>query len=139
MRTCSECGARPLPHAARDLPELRRLSPREIAKLMGVVPLSRDWGTLRGQRFVQSLRPIQGLDLTLLIEGEDHRPLGRMEIEAHDVPQLGDEGGILGELELLHSMGLEPVGSPNAGNRGVMTAATDHGRTRRMALVENHA
>jgi transposase len=36
-----------------DLPELGRLSRREIAKLAGVAPLSRDSGTLRGRRFVQ--------------------------------------------------------------------------------------
>src|SRR5687767_11484735 len=35
-----------------DLPELGRLSRREIAKLVGVAPLSRDSGTLRGRRFV---------------------------------------------------------------------------------------
>lgn len=35
-----------------DLPELGQLSRREIAKLVGVAPLSRDSGTLRGRRFV---------------------------------------------------------------------------------------
>jgi transposase len=35
-----------------DLPELGRLSRREIAKLVGVAPLSRDSGTLRGRRSV---------------------------------------------------------------------------------------
>lgn len=35
-----------------DLPELGRLSRREIAKLVGVAPLSRDSGTLRGHRAV---------------------------------------------------------------------------------------
>jgi len=38
------------------LPELGRLSRREIAKLVGVAPLSRDSGTLRGRRFVQGGR-----------------------------------------------------------------------------------
>ena len=36
-----------------DLPELGQLSRRPIAKLVGVAPLSRDSGTLRGRRFVQ--------------------------------------------------------------------------------------
>lgn len=40
-----------------DLPELGRLSWREIAKLVGVAPLSRDSGTLRGRRFIQGGRP----------------------------------------------------------------------------------
>jgi transposase len=39
-----------------DLPELGRLSRREIAKLVGVAPLARDSGTLRGRRFVQGGR-----------------------------------------------------------------------------------
>ena len=39
-----------------DLPELGRLTRRQIAKLVGVAPLSRDSGTLRGRRFVQGGR-----------------------------------------------------------------------------------
>ena len=39
-----------------DLPELGRLSRREIAKLVGIAPLSRDSGTFRGRRFVQGAR-----------------------------------------------------------------------------------
>jgi transposase len=39
-----------------ELPELGRLSRREIAKLVGVAPLARDSGTLRGRRFVQGGR-----------------------------------------------------------------------------------
>jgi len=39
-----------------DLPELGRLSRREIAKLVGVAPLSRDSGTFRVRRFVQGGR-----------------------------------------------------------------------------------
>jgi transposase len=39
-----------------DLPELGRLSRREIAKLVGIAPLSRDSGALRGRRFVQGGR-----------------------------------------------------------------------------------
>jgi len=39
-----------------DLPELGQLSRRAIAKLVGIAPLSRDSGTLRGRRFVQGGR-----------------------------------------------------------------------------------
>lgn len=39
-----------------DLPELGRLNRREITKLVGIAPLSRDSGTLRGRRFVQGGR-----------------------------------------------------------------------------------
>jgi transposase len=44
------------------LPELGRLSRREIATLVGVAPLSRDSGTWRGRRFVQGGRaPLRGV------------------------------------------------------------------------------
>lgn len=39
-----------------ELPELGRLSRRQVAKLVGVAPLARDSGTLRGRRFVQGGR-----------------------------------------------------------------------------------
>jgi transposase len=39
-----------------NLPELGQLSRRQIAKLVGVAPLRRDSGTLRGRRFVQGGR-----------------------------------------------------------------------------------
>jgi transposase len=39
-----------------ELPELGRLSRREIAKLVGVAPLCRDSGTLRGRRFIHGGR-----------------------------------------------------------------------------------
>jgi transposase len=38
------------------LPELGRLSRRQIAKLVGIAPLSRDSGTMRGRRFVKGGR-----------------------------------------------------------------------------------
>ena len=45
-----------------DLPELGQLSRREIAKLVGVAPLSRDSGTRRGRRFVQGgLATVRGV------------------------------------------------------------------------------
>jgi transposase len=45
-----------------DLPELGQLSRRAIAKLVGVAPLSRDSGTMRGRRFVQGGRaPVRGV------------------------------------------------------------------------------
>jgi transposase len=39
-----------------DLPELGQLTRREIAKLVGIAPVSRDSGTHRGRRFVQGGR-----------------------------------------------------------------------------------
>lgn len=52
-----------------ELPELGRLTRREIAKLVGVAPVSRDSGTLRGRRFVQGGRaPVRAaLDMGALV------------------------------------------------------------------------
>ena len=52
-----------------DLPELGRLSRRAIAKLVGVAPLSRDSGTMRGRGFVQGGRaPVRAvLDMAALV------------------------------------------------------------------------
>jgi transposase len=40
-----------------ELPELGRLSRKEIAKLVGLAPMARDSGTLRGRRFIRGGRP----------------------------------------------------------------------------------
>ena len=40
------------------------------------------------------LRSIESLDLALLVDAEDHRVIGRIEIEPDDVSNLLDEEGI---------------------------------------------
>lgn len=40
-----------------ELPELGRLTRKEIAKLVGLAPLARDSGTFRGRRFIRGGRP----------------------------------------------------------------------------------
>lgn len=40
-----------------ELPELGRLTRKEIAKLVGLAPMARDSGTLRGRRFIRGGRP----------------------------------------------------------------------------------
>lgn len=40
-----------------ELPELGRLSRKQIAKLVGLAPMARDSGTLRGRRFIRGGRP----------------------------------------------------------------------------------
>ncbi|MBK8247503.1 MAG: IS110 family transposase [Gemmatimonadetes bacterium] len=40
-----------------ELPELGRLSRKEIAKLVGLAPMARDSGTFRGRRFIRGGRP----------------------------------------------------------------------------------
>jgi transposase len=52
-----------------ELPELGRLSPKEIAALVGVAPLNRDSGTLRGKRLIDGGRaPVRaGLYMAALV------------------------------------------------------------------------
>ena len=54
------------------------------------------------------LGPIQGLDLGLLVHAQDHRMVGRVQIEPHDLPDLFDEAGVGRELERLRPVGLHP-------------------------------
>lgn len=58
-----------------DLPELGRLSRRAIAKLVGIAPLSRDSGTLRGRRFVQGGRaPVRAVLYMAALVATKHNP-----------------------------------------------------------------
>ena len=41
-------------------------------------------------------------------------------VEPHDVPELFDEAGVSGELEVPHPVGLEPMSGPDAGDLAVM-------------------
>ena len=59
-----------------DLRELGDLSRREIAKLAGVAPLSRDSGTLRGRRFVQGGRaPVRAVLYMAALVATRHNPV----------------------------------------------------------------
>ncbi len=59
-----------------DLRELGELSRREIAKLAGVAPLSRDSGTLRGRRFVQGGRaPVRAVLYMAALVATRHNPV----------------------------------------------------------------
>src|SRR5215213_5331745 len=59
------------------------------------------------------LRPIQGLDLTLLIDREHQRMLWRIEIQTNDVLQLLDELRIVAELESADPVGLQTMALPD--------------------------
>ena len=61
-----------------ELPELGQLSRREIAKLVGVAPLSRDSGTLRGHRFIQGGRgSVRSVLYMAALVGTRHNPVIR--------------------------------------------------------------
>ncbi len=59
-----------------ELPELGRLSRREIVKLVGVAPISRESGTLRGRRFVQGGRaPVRAVLYMGVLVGTRRNPV----------------------------------------------------------------
>ena len=61
-----------------ELPELGRLSRREIAALVGVAPLNRDSGTLRGKRMVWGGRaPVRAVLYMATLVGIRHNPILR--------------------------------------------------------------
>jgi hypothetical protein len=53
------------------------------------------------------LCPVQGLDLTLLIEGKDNGLLGRRDVEADHVSELFNELRVFRQLEEFDSVGLD--------------------------------
>ena len=62
------------------------------------------------------LASFEGLDRGLLVHREDRSVFGRVEVEAHDVDELGDEVRVATELERLHEVGLQIVSLPDAGD-----------------------
>ena len=60
------------------------------------------------------LRPIERLDLGLLIDAEHHGPIRRIEIEANDLGDLLLEHRVVRDLEPLHDMRLQPGIGPDA-------------------------
>ena len=63
------------------------------------------------------LGAIERLNLALLINRQNDGVVRRIDIEADDVTQLGDELRVIGQLELTHPVGLQPVGPPDALHR----------------------
>ena len=56
LRSVLGVGSRPLVALLADLPELGTLGRRQIAALVGVAPMNRDSGTMRGRRIVSEGR-----------------------------------------------------------------------------------
>src|SRR5262245_42805971 len=72
---------------------------------------------------------IQRLDLRFLIDAQDHRVIGRIQIQAHDVAHLRNQQGVRRELERLAPVRLQAKGAPHATNRHM----TEAGRFRHLA------
>ena len=51
--------------------------------------------------------PVQGLDLRLLVDAQHHGVVGGMEVKSHDISDLLDEEGVVGELERARQMRLD--------------------------------
>src|SRR5712691_3718621 len=56
---------------------------------------------------------VRTLDLALLVDAEHHRPLGRVQVEAHHVDQLLLEAGVVRELEGLRPPGPQAMAGPD--------------------------
>ncbi len=65
----------------------------------------------------QRLTALQGLDLTLPIDSQDHRMVRRVEVQPHNVAHFIDEEGVGGQLEMLLEVRLEPESLPDAMDR----------------------
>ena len=60
------------------------------------------------------LGAFESLSLALFIAAEHQGLLGRVEIEAHDVPEFFLKPKVLGELEIAHPVGLQLMGRPES-------------------------
>jgi hypothetical protein len=80
------------------------------------VVMSASFGNAGGQR-QDGLSTIQRLDLTLLIDTQNHRPNRRIQVQPHDVAHLLDKQWVGGELEGLLAVGLQTKGTPNPSDR----------------------
>ena len=59
------------------------------------------------------LGPLQGLALAFLVATEHQRPVGRVQVQTNDIPELGLEIGVAGQFEDPRHVGLDFIGRPN--------------------------
>ena len=67
----------------------------------------------------QGLRAVQGLDLAFLVDAEHDRSVRRVHVQADDVPDLLDAERVLGKLERLGAVGLQPERTPDPTDGGL--------------------
>lgn len=85
---------------------------RPIASVVMGAPFS-----LSGAHRQNGLSTIQRLNLGLLIDAQDQSTLGRIEVQAHNVPDFLNKERIRGELEGLATMRLQGKGAPDTTDR----------------------
>ena len=78
---------------------------------------------LAGSHRQHRLTPIEGLNLRLLVHAQHQCLIRRIEIQAHDVAHLLDEQRVLGKLEALDPVRLQPKGTPDAADRALTQSA----------------
>ena len=88
-----------------------------------------------GAQRERPLGPLQRLDRRLLVHAEDHRVLGGMEVQPHDVAHLRDEGRVAAHLVRAHAMGLEPVAPQEIGHAAARQADFLREQARRPATA----
>jgi len=82
------------------------------------------------------LGAVERLDLALLVDRQDHRVSGRVDIQADDVADLGREQRVVQELEGPNAVRLEPVRTPDTLDIGEADARRlDHGASRPMGSL----
>ena len=69
-------------------------------------------------------RPVEGLDLGLLVDTQDQSPLGWVEVEPHDVTDLLDEQRVRRKFERLGPMRLQGKGPPDTADGALTQAGT---------------
>ena len=70
-------------------------------------------------------RPVEGLDLGLLVDTQDQSPLGWVEVEPHDVTDLLDEQRVRRKFERLGPMRLQGKGPPDTADGALQAVAMD--------------
>jgi len=84
---------------------------------------------LAGPHRQERLGAVQRLNLGLLIDAQHHRFFRRVQVETHHVANLGDQLGVLAELEVAAAKGLDLVVTPDPQHRaGTHPHLTRHRR-----------
>lgn len=66
----------------------------------------------------EGLHAVKGLDLAFFVHAQDHCLVRGVEIEPHDISNLLDEEGVLGEVEIALAVGRKGKGAPDAADGG---------------------
>ena len=111
-------GALALVELAHHLPGLDVQSRKQGGGAMAAIVVGAPLN-LPGTHRQQGLRPVQRLNLRLLVHAQHQGFVGRIQIEADNVPDLLNEEGILRKFERLGPMRLQSEGPPDAADRAL--------------------